>query len=492
MLSRMRFMLVLAVALCSLVVLPHVSYAQTSNPVDDLKLLHSYVETALHEAQEGDLDKASAAFTKFREGWPAIEDGIRDASRDSYREIEEYMGDARVALAANDQAAAVKALEQLEQVDEAFIEGHGATTAAPVAEASLASATEKLTEASEALERGDTAYALKEIEEFAAVWPDVEGEVKATSPEVYRSTEDTMPLLEDHLRHGDVAAAQQVLGPMRTNLEQVAAQAPRYGLFDVMSILLREGLEALLVIAALLAFLQRSGNGDKRRWIWGGGLLGVLASVGVGALLVWVFQGVFSGSNRELVEGLTGLFAAVMLFSVSYWMHGKAQADAWQKYIRAKTTSALATGSLFSLALLAFLSVFREGAETTVMYLGIAPSIAVSDLLLGISLAVIILTIIGILIMYAGVRLPLRLFFLVTSVLIFYLGFKFIGTGIHALQVAQVIPANVSPYLPSGEFLGIFPTWETTVPQIVLLVIAAAVVWWTRQSQGQGARQSAA
>ncbi len=179
-----------------------------------------------------------------------------------------------------------------------------------------------------------------------------------------------------------------------------------------------------------------------------------------------------------------------MLFSVSYWMHGKAQADAWQKYIRAKTTSALATGSLFSLALLAFLSVFREGAETTVMYLGIAPSIALGDLLLGISLAVVILTVVGILIMYAGVRLPLRWFFLVTSVLIFYLGFKFIGTGIHALQVAQVIPASVSSYLPSGEMLGVFPTWETTVPQIALLVIAAAVVWWTRQPH-RGAQHSA-
>ncbi len=270
MLSRMRFMLALVFALCSFVVLPHASYAQTTNPVDDLKHLHSYVETALHEAQEGKLDEANAAFTKFREGWPAIEDGIRDASRDTYREIEDYMGDARVALAEKNQAAAVKALEQLAQVDEAFIAGHGeATTAAPASAASLSTVTEKLAEASDALGRSDTAYALKEVEEFNALWPDVEGEVKARAPEVYRSTEDTMALLVNHLRAGDVAGAQQVLGPMRANLAQVADQAPRYGLFDVMSILLREGLEALLVMAALLAFLQRSGNGDKRRWILG-------------------------------------------------------------------------------------------------------------------------------------------------------------------------------------------------------------------------------
>jgi high-affinity iron transporter len=493
MLSQMRFMVALVFTLAIFIVLPHGSYAQATDPADDLKHLHGYVETALHEAQEGKLDEASATFAKFREGWPAMEDGIRDASRDTYRQIETLMGEARVALAEKNQSAAVQALEQLEQVNEAFIEGRGTTPAtAPAAQASLSTAIGKLTEASEALERGDTAYALHEVEEFNALWPDVEGQVKARAPEVYRSTEDGMALLVNHLRNGNVAGARQVLDPMRASLEQVANRAPRYGLFDVMSILLREGLEALLVMAALLAFLQRSGNGDKRRWVWGGGLLGVLASIGVGVLLVWVFQDVFSGANRELVEGITGLVAAVMLFSVSYWMHGKAQADAWQKYIRDKTTSALATGSLFSLALLAFLSVFREGAETTVMYLGIAPSISMSDLLLGMSLAVVILTVIGILIMYAGVRLPLRWFFLVTSVLIFYLGFKFIGTGIHALQVAQVIPASVSTYLPSGELLGIFPTWETTVPQLVLLVVAAAIVWWTRQSQRAAVRRSAA
>lgn len=183
-----------------------------------------------------------------------------------------------------------------------------------------------------------------------------------------------------------------------------------------------------------------------------------------------------TGSNRELLEGISGLIAAAMLFGVSFWLHGKSHAGAWQKYIRERTTAALATGSLFSLALLAFFAVFREGAETALFYIGIAPSISTGDLFLGIGIALAVLAVAGVLVLWVGVRLPLRPFFLVTSALIFYLGFKFIGTGIHALQVAQALPASGASFLPDLPALGVFPTWQTTLPQLLLLGVAVMVV----------------
>jgi high-affinity iron transporter len=182
------------------------------------------------------------------------------------------------------------------------------------------------------------------------------------------------------------------------------------------------------------------------------------------------------------VEGIVGLSAAAMLFYVSYWLHSKARLGAWQEYIRARSTRALAGGSMASLALVAFLAVFREGAETAVFYLGIAPSITPGDLALGLGLAVLALALIGGVLLVVGQRLPLRPFFLASSVLIYYLGFKFVGTGLHALQVTGVIPATPAP-LPGSDILGVYPTWETALPQLLLLVIAGLVLWITLREQ---------
>ena len=204
--------------------------------------------------------------------------------------------------------------------------------------------------------------------------------------------------------------------------------------------------------------------------------MGIAVSVLGGISIQRFFSSIITGTNRELIEGVTALIAAVMLFYVSFWLHRKTQLQGWQRYIRDKTNAALATGSLFSLALLSFLAVVREGAETTLFYIGIAPSISQRDLLLGLVIGSAVLVAAGIAIIVLGRRLPLKPFFTVTSLLIFYLGFKFIGTGIHSLQVAGVLPASPSVYLPSIDLIGMYPTWETTLLQVGMLVLAAGVV----------------
>jgi high-affinity iron transporter len=196
-----------------------------------------------------------------------------------------------------------------------------------------------------------------------------------------------------------------------------------------------------------------------------------------------IFSSVSAGVNREVLEGATGLVAAALLFYVSYWLHSKASLGAWKKYIDARTTQALARGSMAGLALLSFLAVFREGAETTVFYLGMAPSIALSDLLLGIGVGAGILALAAVLMLVVGVKLPLRPFFRIAGLLVYYLGFKFVGTGLHALQVAGVLPATPIAGLapnPVFEFFGIYPTWETLLPQLVLLGGALAAWLYLR------------
>jgi high-affinity iron transporter len=454
---------------------PIAALAQATPPGVALHSLTQHIDQALEQVSKGDLAAAKASLDVFHSNWGGIEDAIRDLSPAGYLAIEDGIDDADAALARGDAAAARTALEELDEACDKVSAGQFAGGPA-LAPATLPDLLAHLDTASAALTAGDAAAATAALHGMRDGWLSVESMVKGRSADVYRSTETNLAQAISLVEAGNLAAARPIVTQLHDDLAPMV-QPTSYGVFDAMAILLREGLEVMLVFSALLMFLNRSGNGDKRGWIWAGGLVGVVASIGLALSLVLVFQSVTAGTNRELVEGITGLVAAVMLFSVSYWLHGKSNVGAWQTYIRQQTRAALAGGRLFSLAFLAFLAVFREGAETTLFYIGIAPSLATSDLLLGIGLALAILAVAGGLIFVIGVRLPLRPCFLIASGLIFYLGFKFIGTGIHALQAAQVLPTHPAGYLPDVPALGVYPTWETLVPQVILLVVALFVIF---------------
>lgn len=339
----------------------------------------------------------------------------------------------------------------------------------------LAPLVKHLDEASAAIAASDARAASEAMTAFRGTWTSVEGAVKARSAEAYGRIENEMARASAALAATptDLTTARDAVTEMRTQLVPFVGSTASYGVFDAAIILLREGLEALLIVAALLAFLARTGNHAKQRWIWVGSGAGIAASVAVALVITIVFSATESaGADRELLEGGTGLFAAVMLLYMSWWLHSKSNLDEWQRYIRAKGGSALASGSLFGLALIAFLAVFREGAETALFYVGIAPSIAMSDLAVGLAIALVALAAIGAAVIAFGMRIPVRPFFLVTSVLVYYLAFKFLGTGVHALQVAGIMPASPRTWLPDIGILGAFPTVETTAVQAVLLVLA--------------------
>jgi high-affinity iron transporter len=477
--------------------------AQAQTPAAQLTALAKQVDVALARVAAGDQAGAQAAYKAFDTGWFDIEDGIRAESRASYRAIEDAMAGARSAVEATpfDTTRARQALERLRGECDAFIAGKpplgqpAAGAAAPAAapagtgSVTLTSLVAHLDRASARLDAADPAGAAAEVDAFRRDWTEVEGQVKAKSAQAYRDTENNMALAYSQLtqRRPDTAAARATLARLKSDLAPYAEQPSRYGLFDAAAILLREGLEALLVVGALLAFLAKTGNADKGRWIWAGSGAGILASMVVAVVISVLFSRAAAGANRELLEGITGLVAAGMLVYVSYWLHSKASLGAWQRYVRETTSAALARNSLFGLAVIAFLAVFREGAETALFYLGIASSIAFRDLVLGLALGAAGLAVLGVAMLVFGVRLPIRPFFLVTSVLVYYLAFKFIGTGIHALQVAGVVHATPSSLLPENGVLGLFPTWETTAVQAGLALLALAVVLVQRLPRGRRA-----
>src|SRR5581483_4697962 len=257
------------------------------------------IDGALDRLGAGDLAGAQAELTAFRDAWPNIEDPIRAASRPHYREIERAMGDAQAALTTQppDRAEAKAALEHLRAVNAAFLAGaplpDDGTPAVPaIGNPTPATLLPLLDQAIAALDRGDLPAALAELRTFQEVWLDVETLVMACSRAVYTSTEN---------RAAEATAALNSTPP-QPDAARATLVAMRADLVP--------GFEALLVIAALVTFLQRSGNADKRGWIWGGGAAGIAASLVVAATAQVVLSRAAANVGREAIEGFTGILAA--------------------------------------------------------------------------------------------------------------------------------------------------------------------------------------
>lgn len=241
-------------------------------------------------------------------------------------------------------------------------------------------------------------------------------------------------------------------------------------------ILLREGFEAMLVIMALVTYLRRT-DPERVNIVWYGVLWALVASL----LTAWVMTSIYevSGAAREALEGTTMLIAAAVLFYVSYWLISKRESDRWQQYINGQIDKAVERGSVYALGFAAFLAVYREGAETVLFYqaLALGSSGQTMALVSGFLLALVSLVILFYLMRSATMRLPMGLFFGVTAVLLYYLAFVFVGKGVLELQEARWIAVTPLEWAPQIEWLGVFPTRESLMAQLIFL-LPLPVAWW--------------
>lgn len=236
-----------------------------------------------------------------------------------------------------------------------------------------------------------------------------------------------------------------------------------------LTILLREGLEALLIVVAMIAFLKKADREDVLPYVHGGWV----AALGAG-VLTWAAATFFisiSGAQRELTEGFGGLFAAAVLLSVGIWMHGKSQADAWQRYIRERLSRALSRGSAWFLFLLAFVVVYREVFETILFFAALWSRETAGAVLGGAGTAVIALIAIAWAMLRYSTRLPISKFFAASAALVAVLAFVLAGKGIAALQEAGVVPVSPVAWAPKVELLGFYPTWQTILVQLAVIAI---------------------
>lgn len=253
--------------------------------------------------------------------------------------------------------------------------------------------------------------------------------------------------------------------------------SPGVAYASALVILLREGLEAILVIAAMAAFLSKTGRREGLPWLHAGWVLAVLAGAGTWVVSTHVLT--ISGATRELTEGFTALFAAGILFYVGFWMHSRASAEGWNRYIQQRLGAALGRGTLWSLALVAFLAVYREMFETILFYQALwtqVTSDAHDAVLGGAATAIALLALVTLAIFRFGMRLPLARFFAITAWLMIALAVIFAGKGVAALQEAgrlTVTPVN----FPRIDLLGIHPSAEGLALQAVVLALAVWLMW---------------
>ena len=246
-------------------------------------------------------------------------------------------------------------------------------------------------------------------------------------------------------------------------------------------IIFREGLEAILVIAAISAYLVRSDNKPMLKVVYLSSLFAVFASV-LAAIALHTIVGL-SGANQEIMEGAAMLLATVVLFFISNWMLSKSESKAWKNYVEGKVQSAVSTGSSFALGFAAFLAVFREGAETIIFYQAmLADAKDHMDMVwYGLGVGTIVLTLVFIVIRFGSVKLPLKPFFICTSALMYLMAIAFAGGGVKELQEADIISVTPVDFVHSVEVLGIYPTVETLVPQLVMLVVVMLSIMYYKK-----------
>ena len=325
---------------------------------------------------------------------------------------------------------------------------------------------------------GKTQEASSNMKKFITIWPSIEGDVSTRNATLYTRVESETPVI---MVKGSEKEYQDQLQALINDLSQIDTSAS-YNFFDAMLILLREGVEALLIVMALVTTLKAAKMKKGLKWVYTGAVMGILASLAIAVLLQFLFPAVSSGSNREIIEGAVGIFAVLMMIMVGIWLHSKSSIKKWNDFMESQMKAVTATGSFISMFALSFLAVFREGAETILFYAGIYPRIDKASFFLGIGLAFLVLFVLALIMNKASTYFKPHRIFLILTWLIYALAFKMLGVSIHALQLTNILPSHLMNGFPSIDWAGIYPSLEVVTCQLIFVVIVLIITWKNREN----------
>lgn len=378
----------------------------------------------------------------------------------------------------------------------AYLRSHPQTVVAAPA-GLLATAKERLDQALAAYERGQAEAAtdlalsayldgFEPVEPLLATRdPELMGRIESAMAELRAAIDRGAPTEEVRAKVGEVQALFSQ-AEVRIAPESGSAASSFVGAF---TILLREGLEALLIVIAMLAFLKKADRPDVVGYVHAGWMAALVAGIATWAAATYLIG--ISGASRELTEGFGSLFAAVILVSVGIWMHGKAQAGAWQRYIADRLSKALSKRSAWFLFGLTFLVVYREVFETILFFTTLWSQGNGGSVLTGAAAATVLLAIIAIAMLRFSRRLPIAKFFSYSAVLIAGLTIVLAGKGVGALQEAGLIRVHPVPGVPRIDVLGLTPTLESLLAQTLAAAIIALGFWHNRRAASRAARATA-
>lgn len=270
----------------------------------------------------------------------------------------------------------------------------------------------------------------------------------------------------------EIKDAQQKLNGLLLDAEHVLAPAQRDAIatfIGALTILLREGLEALLIVVGMFTFLKKANRRELLPFVHAGWI-----SALVGGGLTWAaatYLVEISGASRELTEGFSSLFAAIVLLGVGMWMHQKSVAGRWQIYLQEKLSAALNKRTAWFLFSLAFIAVYREVFETVLFYAALWTKGNELPLLAGLGTGIVLLAILSVVLVRTSARLPIGKFFALSSWLVAALAIILTGKGVASLQEAGLLSISPLP-LPRFELLGLYPAWQTVFAQLLVLSVA--------------------
>lgn len=329
---------------------------------------------------------------------------------------------------------------------------------------------------------------IKQIEDLKIkVYKDamvLDGEIEISDPDslgekIYSETQIQRPLMASSPVQAEKTIT-ETTSDIKTESKRTPVSRDWLTFVTAFGLLVREGLEAILVIAAIVAYLIKTGNKHMLKSVYWGSFAAIIASV-ILAMILEYLMGDASGVARELLEGWTMFLAVAVLFYVSNWMLSKADTIAWENYISGKVQQSIDSKSQWTLIFAAFIAVMREGAELILFYEA-AFTGGMSDpayITYGILAGIAVLIAVWIAFRYFSVRLPLRAFFLFTSILLFLMCISFMGKGVVELTEADVITGRTVIPAMNGfsiEILSIYDRAETLIPQIMLVI---AALWTT-------------
>jgi len=362
------------------------------------------------------------------------------------------------------------------------------------AQAALAHAKALLSSAVAAYRDGDFGAAKTQaLQAYLEGIEPVEPRIKASNPDASMTAEAKMSAVRAAIEAK--APLAQVEAAVAAAYEQIAVLeallthndlSPGVAFVAAASILLREGFEAVLLIMALLGVIRASGSKRAALWVHGGWL----AALGLG-FITWVFSGYLlkiSGAQREMMEAVTSLLAVVVLLIVGFWLHSRTEIGRWNRFLRVKVRAAVQNRSFLGLASIAFLAVFREAFETVLFLRTIwldSGEQARSALTLGVFVTLALIILASWALLRFSARIPVRKLFAFSAVVMALLAVILTGKGLHALQETGALSVTTSLAALRFETLGLFPTYETLVPQV--LVLALIIGLWSfgrRPSRG--------